>query len=453
MNSLIEQQRNFFNTRATIAVSYRIEQLKKLKKILQQNEAILCEAIYKDFQKSEFDTITTELVLLYQEIKEAIANLTYWASKKSVKTNLLNFPAKSYIIPEPYGVCLVIGAWNYPYQLSFGPMIAAMAAGNTVVLKPSELPQETSKVIHQLITENFDQKYLAVVQGGVSETTELLQQAFDKIFFTGSTKVGKIVYKAASENLTPVTLELGGKSPAIVTPSCHIKMTVKRLVWGKFLNAGQTCIAPDYVLVHDSIASKFLEACKEEIEKAKYRTENNNYVQIINSQNFERLKKLIDPKKVYFGGTCYSSERIIDPTILHPVAFSDPIMQEEIFGPLLPVLLYSDIEEAIQQVKTLPKPLACYVFSNKAKEQKKIENSISFGGGAINDTIMHITNPNLPFGGVGQSGIGSYHGEFGFKTFSHYKSILHKYNWLEFPLKYSPITSKKLWWVKQIFKL
>jgi aldehyde dehydrogenase (NAD+) len=413
---------------------------------------LLYEAIYSDFKKSEFDTFTTELALLYHEIALAKKHLTSWARPKRVSTNMVNFPAKSYIIPEPLGVCLVIGAWNYPYQLSLSPAVAAIAAGNTVVLKPSEIPSETSKVMQKLISENFDEGFFTVVEGGVEETTELLKQKFDKIFFTGSTPVGKIVYKTAAENLTPVTLELGGKSPAFVTASAHIKMTAKRLVWGKFLNAGQTCIATDYVLVHQSVEAKFLEACKAEIEKANYAFENDNYVQIINNKNWERLVSLIDTKKVYFGGISEKETRYIQPTILTNVTFEDEVMKDEIFGPILPVISYEDLSEAIQKVQQLPKPLSCYVFTTKASERKQILNTLSFGGGAINDTVMHISNSNLPFGGVGLSGIGSYHGEAGFKTFSHYKSILHKANWLELPIKYSPINNKKLWWIKQFFK-
>lgn len=453
MQSIVEAQHTFFLTHVTKDVAFRIAQLQKLKQLLQDNEGLLYEAIQKDFKKSEFNTYTTELALLYLEIKDAIQYLKYWSQPKRVATNWINFPAKSYIVPEPLGVCLVIGAWNYPYQLSLAPAIAAIAAGNTVVLKPSEIPSETSKVMKQIISENFEERFFAVIEGGIPETTELLKQHFDKIFFTGSTQVGKIVYKAAAENLTPVTLELGGKSPAFVTPSCNLKRTAQRLVWGKFINAGQTCIAPDYVLVHESIEKKFLSACKAEIEKADYAFENGNYVQIINEKNFKRLTEFITPKHIYFGGNTDASQRFIEPTILHDIGFDDNVMQEEIFGPILPVITYNALPKAIQQVQKLPKPLSCYIFSNSKKEQKQILKELSFGGGAINDTVMHISNPNLPFGGVGHSGIGNYHGEAGFKAFSHYKSVLHKANWLELSLKYAPLSKRKLWWIKQFFKL
>ncbi len=339
MKPIINAQRNFFNTHATKNIQFRRAQLKILQNALEHNEKLLHEAIYKDFKKSEFDNYSTELSLLYKDIKQARKMIFEWARTKPVSTGILNFPASSYIIPEPLGVCLVIGAWNYPYQLSFAPVIAAIAAGNTVILKPSELPTNTSAVMAKIVKENFDPAFFTVVEGGVEETEQLLKQKFDKIFFTGSTKVGKIVYKAAAENLTPVTLELGGKSPAIVTESCDLKISVKRIVWGKFLNAGQTCIAPDYVLVHKSIEQKFLEQTKKEIISQHFAFENDNYLQIINNDNFERLTKMLVPEKIYFGGGNHSETRYIQPTIMQNVTMEDAVMQEEIFGPYFPLLL------------------------------------------------------------------------------------------------------------------
>jgi len=347
---------------------------------------------------------------------------------------------------------LVIGAWNYPYQLTLAPVIAAMAAGNTVLIKPSELASNTSAVMAKLINENFDPIYLKVVEGGIPETTDLLNQRFDKIFFTGSPQVGKIVYQAAAKHLTPVTLELGGKSPAFVTEDCNLKMTVKRLVWAKFLNAGQTCIAPDYVLVHKSIEEKFLKALKAEIEKENFSIENGNYTQIINERNLNRLSEIVDADKVYLGGDIKTLDRVIQPTILQEITFDEKIMKEEIFGPILPVITYGNLEDAIQQVNDNHKPLACYIFTNNRLQKKKILNELSFGGGAINDAIMHIANSKLPFGGVGNSGMGSYHGEAGFKSFSHYKSILDKSNLMELSLKYYPHTKGKLTWIKRFMK-
>jgi len=452
MKQLVAKQRTFFNTHTTKDIAFKIKQLDTLQTVLRENETLLNEAIYTDFKKSEFDTYVSELALLYSDIKEAKRNIKKWSKRKRVSTNLLNFPASSYIIPEPLGVCLIIGAWNYPYQLSFAPVIAALAAGNTVILKPSELPSNTSRVMATLINDNFDPNVFKVVEGGVPETTELLEQDFDKIFFTGSTKVGKIVYKAAAENLIPVTLEMGGKSPAFVTEDCNLKMTVKRMVWAKFLNAGQTCIAPDYVMVHEAVKDKFLELAKAEIEQQKFQFDNHNYVQIINDDNFDRLEKMISPNQLYYGGNTDKQERYIQPTILQDVSFTDVVMQEEIFGPILPIISYTDLEEAISEVRKFPKPLSCYVFTNDKRVKNKILDEISFGGGAINDAVMHISNPKLPFGGVGQSGIGNYHGKAGFDCFTHYKSILDKPTWLELPIKYHPHTAQKLKWIKRMMK-
>ena len=453
MKKIVALQKVFFNNGNTKPITFRKEQLKKLKSLLQKNEKALDNAIYNDFKKSTFDNCTNELSLLYHDIDEALNNLSYWSKPKKVATNLVNFPSKSYIIPEPLGVSLIIGAWNYPYQLSFAPAIAAIAAGNTVILKPSELPIQTSNLMAKLVNENFDPAFFKVIEGGVPETTELLDQAFDKIFFTGSVPVGKIVYQAAARNLIPVTLELGGKSPAIIAPDCDLKMCAKRLIWAKYLNAGQTCIAPDYIYVHESIKDGFLTACKKEIEKAKYSFENGNYVQIINTKNTSRLVELIDSEKIYYGGTYNIENRYIEPTILQNVNLSDKVMQEEIFGPILPVMTYKNLDDIIPIIKSKPKPLSCYVFTNDKKIKNKILTQISFGNGAINEAIMQISNSNLPFGGVGASGIGSYHGESGFKTFSHYKSILQKSNWFESSLKYAPHTPLKLKIIKFLMKL
>lgn len=452
MEDIVKKQREFFNSNQTKTIDFRIQQLKKLRKLLTDNESLLNDAIYADFKKSAFDTFTNELALLYIDIDEVIKNVKKWAKRKSVKTNLLNFPSKSYIIPEPLGVSLIIGAWNYPYQLSLAPAIASIGAGNTIILKPSELPNETSKLMAKLINENFDPAYFKVIEGGISETTELLKQRFDKIFFTGSVPVGKIIYQAAAKYLTPVTLELGGKSPAIVTDDRHLEVIVKRLVWAKFLNAGQTCIAPDYVLVPQALEQRFLELVKKEIEKENFSVQNGNYIQIINTKNIRRLANLLDTEKVYYGGNYDEQSRIFEPTIMHQVNFDDKVMQEEIFGPILPVITYQTLDAAIAKIKEGEKPLSCYIFTSNNTLKNKLLNELSFGGGAINDAVMHITNSNLPFGGVGESGIGSYHGEYGFKTFSHYKSILEKLTWIEPNLKYFPHSKLKLWWIKLLLR-
>jgi len=442
---IVNQQKSFFNANSTKEVTLRIETLKKLKLILKENEGKLYTAIYTDFKKSEFETYLTELSLIYNELNDAIRNLKKWSKQKRVSTNLANFPAKSYIIPEPLGTILVISAWNYPYQLSLIAAISAIAAGNTVVIKPSEISNNTSKILAELINSNFDKKHLCIIEGGVETTTELLQEKWDKIFFTGSTPVGKIVYKAAAENLTPVTLELGGKSPTFVLADCNIKITAKRIVWAKFLNAGQTCIAPDYLLVEKKIETKVLEALKKEIQEFYPLRENinENYVQIVNERNFNRLKQLIPTDKIYYGGEKIIENRSIAPTLLQNISFEDNIMQDEIFGPILPVITFENLDEVIAKVKKREKPLALYIYSKSKKTIQKILHEISFGGGAINESLVHLSNPNLPFGGVGASGIGNYHSKAGFDTFTHYKSILHKTSWFEPNIKYTPFTKLK----------
>ncbi|HPF01349.1 MAG TPA: aldehyde dehydrogenase [Bacteroidales bacterium] len=450
--AIIQRQRDFFHSNVTKDIRFRAEQLRKLKSLLQANEKRLCEAIYADFRKGEFETYATELGILYNDIGESIKKMRRWSRTKRVLTNIPNMPARSFIMPEPYGVCLVIGAWNYPYQLSFAPAIAALAAGNTVILKPSELSAHTSALIAELINTSFDPGLFHVIEGGVPETTALLKEKFDKIFFTGSVPVGNIVYQAAAKNLTPVTLELGGKSPAFVFADTNLDVTARRLVWGKFLNAGQTCIAPDYVLVENKIKEKFLHAIKAQIDEFRYSFENKNHVQIINERNFDRLVNLIDHSKVIYGGEHDRDERYISPTILNDLDFSHPVMDDEIFGPILPVIGFDDLDKMIVEVKNRPKPLACYVFTKSKTLRKKILHEISFGGGAINDTIMHISNPRLPFGGVGHSGTGSYHGEAGFRTFSHYKSVMYKPFRFEPNLKYPPYTEGKMKWLKRFLR-
>lgn len=453
-HTIINSQRDYFNTNKTKEVQYRIKQLKKLKSVLKESETDLYTAIFNDFGKSEFETFTSELSFIYHEIDNFLHNYKSWTETKRVSTGLMNFPAKSYIIPEPLGVTLIIGAWNYPYQLSLAPAVASLAAGNTVLVKPSEIPSETSAIMAKLINENFDANYLHVVEGGVAETTELLKHRFDKIFFTGSTKVGKIIYKAAAEHLTPVTLELGGKSPTFILDDTNIQKTAKRIVWAKFLNAGQTCVAPDYILVDKKIESKILQALKKEIETHYTGTEKaeENYLQIINEANFSRLVEVIDEDKIYFGGKSDAEKRIISPTLLSNTTFEDKVMQDEIFGPILPIISYTNLDEAIAQVKSRAKPLSCYIYSKSSKKIKKILHEVSFGGGAVNESVMHLTNSELPFGGVGMSGFGSYHGKTGFDNFSHTKSILHKSFWLETKLKYAPYTSLKKKIVKWILR-
>ncbi|WP_366185769.1 aldehyde dehydrogenase [Flavobacterium ovatum] len=446
IKNIYTQQLEFFNSNQTKEVSFRIEQLQKIKSVLKAHEDQMYTAIYEDFGKSKFDTYSAEFSLLYHEINIFIKNIKSWSKRKRVATGMANFPAKSYIIPEPLGVTLVIGAWNYPYQLSLLPAITAIAAGNTVMIKPSELPSRTAAVMAKIINENFPAHFLHVVEGGVETTTELLNHRFDKIFFTGSIPVGRIIYQAAAKLLTPVTLELGGKSPTFVLADADLKMTAKRIVWAKFFNAGQTCVAPDYILVEKKIEAEFLKMLAATITEF-YDLKNGlteNYVQIVNDKNFDRLVKLIDCDKLYFGGETDAAKRLIHPTILQNVSFDDPVMEDEIFGPILPVLSFTDVDHAIAAVKQRPKPLSCYIYGKDRTLIDKILNEVSFGGGAVNDSIMHLSNSNMPFGGVGFSGMGSYHGKFGFDTFSHYKSILDKPTWLEPNIKYAPYSDFKL---------
>ncbi|MFN3271761.1 MAG: aldehyde dehydrogenase [Cloacibacterium caeni] len=441
---ILQQQKTFFNTHATKDLNFRKAQLQKLKKVVKSNEKLLYDAIYQDFGKSEFETFGTEISFIYKDIDYYLKNLKSFAKPKNVLTNIVNQMGSSKIVFEPLGNCLVIGAWNYPYQLTLTPVIAAIAAGNTCVIKPSELPENTMKAMAKLINENFDPQFLYVVEGGVEETTAILKLRFDKIFFTGSPRVGKIVYKAAAEHLTPVTLELGGKSPAFVTEKADLQIAARRIVWGKFINAGQTCVAPDYLYVAENIKAKFLKILIEEIKKRNYTDNVDHYCKIINERNFDRLEKMIDREKVVFGGETNREKRYISPTVLDHVTWEDAVMQEEIFGPILPILTYKNLETAMQTVVEGEKPLSAYLFSNDAKEQKLFTEKLSFGGGCINDTLMHLSNDRLPFGGVGNSGIGHYHGKFGFEAFSHQKAILKKSNYLEPELKYPPYSDAKL---------
>ena len=451
INEILQLQTDFFNLNKTKDIVFRKRQLKKLLSLLKANERKLYEAIYKDFRKSEFETYETELAVLYGEINTAIKKLNKWAQPKKVKTNLANFMGKSFIYPEPYGKVLVIGAWNYPFLLSLSPVVAAIAAGNTVVLKPSEIAANSSSIIADIINGNFPENFLAVVEGSIKETQEILAQKWDYIFFTGSPYVGKIVYQAAAKHLTPVTLELGGKSPVIVFKDADLKMAAKRIVWGKFINGGQTCIAPDFMLVQKSVREELMQYMTEEIKKnyGENTAESEAFTAIINKSNFDRIKYLMEASNMFYGGETIEEKYHISPTLLHPCGFDDEVMQQEIFGPLLPVIEFDDFNDVLPQLKSMDKPLALYVFTESSQNSDWVLFELSFGGGAINDTVFHFANPNLPFGGVGNSGIGAYHHYEGFKTFSHMKGIVKKVNWFEPFIKYPPYTPLK----KKIIKL
>ncbi|GEM51223.1 aldehyde dehydrogenase family protein [Empedobacter brevis] len=450
ISNTFQSQKTFFNSHQTKDIGFRKETLKKLKGILKDNESRLYDAIYKDFRKGKFDTSLTELNLIYNEINFFLKNLDKLSNPKKVKTALSLQPGKSHIHYDPLGVTLVIGAWNYPYQLTLVPMISSIAAGNTCIVKPSELPENTMHLLSELINNNFPSNYLFVAEGGIPETTELLKLRFDKIFFTGSPKVGKIVYEAAAKNLVPVVLELGGKSPAIVTETADLKIAAKRLVWGKFLNGGQTCIAPDYLLVEESVKPKLLQLIKEKLEETNYSDGAEHYTSIINKRNFDRVTSLIDKDKIFFGGKTNDETLYIEPTILDNVDWNDAVMQEEIFGPVFPVISFNNYDDILQKIIEGEKPLAAYLFTKNDEDKSKLLNLVSFGGGCINDTLMHITSDYLPFGGIGNSGIGNYHGEYGFLSFTHQKSIIEKTTWGEPDLKYPPYSDKKMKWLKRV---
>jgi aldehyde dehydrogenase (NAD+) len=450
IQEIVNHQKAFFKTQQTKNIKFRKMYLEKLRDIIIKNEELLYEAVYKDFGKSKFDTFTTEISFVLNDIKYYLKNLNALSKPKRVRTNLANQLGKSKIYPEPLGNILVIGAWNYPYQLSISPVIAALAAGNCCVLKPSEIAENTMKAMAKIINENFPPEYLYVYEGGIGETTELLKLKFDKIFFTGSTKVGKIIYRAAAEHLTPVVLELGGKSPAIVTKDADLEVAAKRIIWGKFLNAGQTCVAPDYLLVEEPIHEQFLETLRKYIMEFKYGSDSEHYTRIINQRNFQRLVKLIDKEKIYFGGNFDEKNLFIEPTLLNNVSWEDDVMQEEIFGPILPVISFTNFNLVLTTILEFEKPLAAYLFTRNSEEKEAFTTKLSFGGGCINDVIMHLGNDRLPFGGVGNSGIGSYHGIYGFEAFSHQKSILEKATWGEPDIKYPPYSDKKLSWIRKL---
>ncbi|MEM7474561.1 MAG: aldehyde dehydrogenase [Planctomycetota bacterium] len=444
IQALVQKQRQYFRTKATLPVDFRLKQIEKLQALVKTHEEEMFEAIYNDFGKSKHHAQLTEFYPLYGEFESAIKNLHKWMKPRKVSTNLLNQPAKSFIVAEPLGLTLVIGAWNFPYHLSLIPVLGSMMAGNTTVLKPSELPAETSRVMAKLINENFDPEYLHVVEGEIPETTALVNQRWDKIFFTGSPQVGKIVNQAAAPHLTNVTLELGGKNPAIFAEDASINVGVKRLIWAKFVNSGQLCLAPDYVLVHKNIKDRVLEQMVIEIEKHNYSVENGNFVRIINERNFDRVAALLDPDKIYYGGETNREERVIQPTVMHNVTVGDAVMQDEVFGPIISVLEFETIDEAFEIVRDFEKPLAGYLFSTDKITKERFLAEIPFGSGAINDAVMQNTNPSLPFGGVGNSGMGRYHGQFSFECFSHMKPVLEKSNWIELNLKYYGHSDKQM---------
>ncbi|GIO33820.1 MULTISPECIES: aldehyde dehydrogenase [Paenibacillus] len=438
MSNLIQKQKHFYNSGQTRSYDYRLRQLSKLREALAANERNIMDALKKDLNKSEFEAFSTEIGIVYAELAFAIKHLRRWMAPKKVKTALTHIGSKGRVIAEPYGTALIIAPWNYPYQLAVSPLIGALAAGNTVLLKPSELTPAMSSLLAELLGGIFDEEYVAVVQGGPETSQELLTQPVDYIFFTGSVNVGKIVMQAAAKQLIPLTLELGGKSPCIVHRDAKLKLAARRIVFGKFTNAGQTCIAPDYLLVHRSIKKELVSHLREAIREL-YGADplsNPSYGRIVSEKHFKRLASFLQDGSIAAGGKTAPDRLQIEPTLLDQVTWDMPVMQEEIFGPILPMLEYDDIQEAVDMVNARPKPLALYLFTQQPGIQEKIVGSISYGGGCVNDTLMHIATPYLPFGGVGESGMGAYHGKGSFDTFTHYKSVLKQTNRFDITFRY-----------------
>lgn len=448
---IIESQKQFFLDGNTKDIKKRMIVLKEIKTNILNFQEELFMAFKKDFNKSRFDVLSTELLLVMDEIDFLIKNIKSFFRKKRVKTNFVNYFGKSYIINEPYGNVLIIAPWNYPLQLCLLPAIDALACGNTVVLKPSESTKEVSKIIEKIFA-TFDKRLICVLNGDHNLSNDLLKLDFDYIFFTGSKRIGQRVMRACSEHLTPCTLELGGKSPCIVMENANIDKSAKRIVWGKFLNAGQTCVAPDYVLIDRKIKNEFIQRVLDYIKEFYYKENelSEDFTAIINEKHLKRLINLIPYDRVISGGNY--QKLILEPTVVNDVSFDDLLMKEEIFGPILPIIPYDDIDKALLKIKSLDRPLSLYVFNEDIKEAFNVFNELSFGGGCINDVIMHLCNPNLPFGGIKQSGMGNYHGIYSLKTFTHQKSLYIKGK-IEINLKYPPHTKNTEKILRKITKL
>ena len=440
IRALTESQRTFFESGKTLSINYRIMALQKLYTAIKNNERSILDALREDLGKGDMEAFMCEVGLTMSEITYMLKHVKKFAAARHVMTPITNFHSNSIICPCPYGNVLIMSPWNYPFLLSMEPLVDAIAAGNTVILKVSAYSPKTSEVIKDLIEGIFPSEYVAVVDGGREENSSLLSMHFDKIFFTGSQAVGREVLKKAADNLTPVTLELGGKSPCIVDNSADIKLAARRIVFGKFLNCGQTCVAPDHILCDSRIKDELVARIKKEIIRQFGRDPlgNKNYGKIINRKHFDRLLSLMDKDRISFGGGFDEEALRIEPTLMDGVTFDDAVMQEEIFGPLLPVLTYDDFDLMLKQTDKGPHPLALYIFSNDNTNISKALKRCRFGGGCINDVVVHLATPEMPFGGFGESGMGAYHGRFGFETFSHQKSILDKKQWLDLPMRYQP---------------
>ena len=443
-------QKDFFNSNTTRSYTFRYHMLTKLEAVIKTHQEEFETAIFKDLHKSPFELYATEVGFVLRSVREAKRDLKKWMKIAKQKTPFFQIGSKSFKMAEPLGTVLIIGPFNYPFQLVVEALVGAIAAGNTVIIKPSELTENTEKAMAKFFNAAFEPNYLFVITGGVETTQELIQLPFDHIFFTGSTKVGQIVYEAAAKNLTPVTLELGGKSPTIVDATAKLDIAARRIVYGKYLNAGQTCIAPDYIYVEKSIEAAFLEELKKAIEQF-YPEQTDDLSHIVSLRHLDRLKGLIDPDKVFYTQESQGAQRMA-PTVMRDVTWSDKVMQEEIFGPILPVLTFNSLDEVIHKIKSQPKPLALYLFTESQATEKRVFEELSFGGGAINDTIMHVANPHLPFGGIGASGIGKYHGKTSFDTFSHHKAFMKKTTRFDPKILYPPYDDQAVLMIKKVLK-
>lgn len=445
IEKIVKKQKTFFMTGKTKEVKYRKEALKKLKQKIIELEPEINQALKADLNKSKTESYMAETGMVLSELSYAIKHIKQWSKEKKVRTPLSQFHGKSYYFYEPYGVTLIISPWNYPFMLALDPLIGAIAAGNCCIIKPSEYAPNTAKIMKKMIEDIFPSEYITVIEGGVEETTQLLKQRLDYIFFTGSVSVGKIIMKVASEKLIPVTLELGGKSPCIVDETADLSLTAKRILFGKILNAGQTCVAPDYLLVQKDVKERLIKELEKNIAKflGENLLKNQDYVKMINQKQFDRMKELLKDQKIIFGGNIDEANQKIELTLIDEPSLDSKVMQEEIFGPILPILSFDKIEEAIDFIRQREKPLALYLFTKNRKVEEKVKTEVSFGGGCINDTIIHLASNHLGFGGVGNSGMGNYHGKRSFTTFSHEKSIVKKYTWIDLPMRYMPYTKTK----------
>lgn len=447
---IIAKQRAFFRTQQTKDVSFRRAALKQFAQALKDFEPAIMDALKEDLNKAPSEAYMCEVGLSLADLNEAISHLRKWSKPRRVHTPLSQFPASSYVHPEPLGVVLVISPWNYPVLLSLAPLIAAIAAGNCCILKPSEMAPATSRVLRELLESCFPSEHVCVLEGGVETSTALLEQPFDHIFYTGGGHVAKVVMSSAAKHLCPVTLELGGKSPCIVDETANIKLSATRIAFGKILNAAQTCVAPDYLMIHRSVKDAFIQAFQQAVKEMLGDNPllNPNYTRIINERHFQRLRALMANQTIICGGAVDEEKLLIEPTLLEAATVA-PIMQEEIFGPLMPVMVFDDLSEVESYILDHDKPLACYLFTSSKANEKRVLKNISYGGGCVNDTIVHLAVTSLPFGGVGGSGMGRYHGKYGFDTFSHQKAIMRKARWIDLPFRYQPYSS----WKDKILRL